>query len=259
LEVVLLKDEMAALLRGQIVEIAVGAVFLFIGLAVCSIAAIRHRPGVRVFVWLGIWSAMYGAGRLTQAPAVIWASPGWLQLSVPYANTAITYLLVVAGSLSFLELSLGKLRFLIGVADSLGATIAVAGILVFVFTGSNDRFIAHNNLLATGVLLVLIVVVAAPRLSAKYLALRYRGVLAVGTLAFATEALYANLVRPLGFDSPRFLGHLGFAALLFSFGYVALQQVVAKERRHSNRGKCDRQHDREHGDERPLALLREGA
>jgi sigma-B regulation protein RsbU (phosphoserine phosphatase) len=45
------------------------------------------------------------------------------------------------------------------------------------------------------------------------------------------QALYANLARPMGLDSPRALGHFGFAALLFSFGYVALQQVAANERR----------------------------
>jgi hypothetical protein len=37
-----------------------GSIFLFIGLAACCIAAIRRRSGVRIFVWLGIWSAMYG-------------------------------------------------------------------------------------------------------------------------------------------------------------------------------------------------------
>jgi sigma-B regulation protein RsbU (phosphoserine phosphatase) len=81
-------------------------------------------------------------------------------------------------------------------------------------------------------LLVLVTVVALPeKVAARYLVLPHRGVLAAGTLAFAVEALYANLARPLGYPSPRTLDSLGFAALLFSFGYVALQMVVDRERR----------------------------
>jgi phosphoserine phosphatase RsbU/P len=219
------------MLRGQIADIVVGSLFLFIGLATCSIGAIRHRRGVRVFVWLGIWSAMYGAVQLSQSPAVIAASPHWLQDCAPYANIAMTYLLVVAGVLSFLELSQGRLRFLMQVAASLGFAIAVVGVLVFVFTKSSSPVMPYNRVLATSVLLVLVVVVAAPKLSAKYLPLYDRSVLFIGTLAFAIEALYVNLIRPLGFRSPQILNDLGFASLLFSLGYVALQQVFATERR----------------------------
>jgi sigma-B regulation protein RsbU (phosphoserine phosphatase) len=50
-------------------------------------------------------------------------------------------------------------------------------------------------------------------------------------LVFAVEALCNNLSRPLGFETPRILDHLGFAILLFSFGYVALQMVFANEHR----------------------------
>jgi hypothetical protein len=49
------------MLRSQVADIIVGSIFLFIGLAACFIAAIRRRSGVRIFVWLGIWSAVYGA------------------------------------------------------------------------------------------------------------------------------------------------------------------------------------------------------
>src|SRR6266571_6516073 len=85
-----LEDQVLAMLRGQLADIILGAVFLFIGLAACSIAAIRRRSGVRIFVWLGIWSAMYGAMQLSQSPAVVAVSPRWIQISAPYANTAMT-------------------------------------------------------------------------------------------------------------------------------------------------------------------------
>lgn len=219
------------MLRGQVADIISGSVFLFIGLASCAIAAIRRRSGVRIFIWLGLWSAMYGAMQLSQSPAVIAMSPVWFQVSALYANTTMTYLLVVVGSLSFLELSLGKMRSFIKVAAFMGLAIAVAGIAFFVFTGSNQALMPYNNLLAGCILLVLTTVVAVPRLSSKYLVLPEHGVLAIGTFAFAIEALYNNFSHSLGFQTLRILDHLGFAILLFSFGYAALQLVLANERR----------------------------
>ena len=218
-------------LRDQLADIVFGSVFLFIGLAACLIAAIRGAGRVRTLVWLGIWSAMYGAVHLSNSPAVVAAWPRWLQINAPYANTAMTYLLVVVGSLSFVELSLGRLRFLIQLAASVGLAIAVAGIAFFILAGSTGKLMLYNNLLAACLLVVLAAVVTAPGLAGKYFAHPGRGVLAIGTLTFTIEALYSSLSRNLGFKSPRLLDHLGFAVLLFSFGYVALRRVFANERR----------------------------
>jgi len=219
------------MLRGQVADIIIGSVFLFIGLAACFIAAIRRRSGARIFVWLGIWSAMRGAVQLIQTPAVVEVSPRWLQISAPYANAAMTYLLVVVGLLSFLELSLGRLRLLIQAAACVGLVIAITAIGFFVFTGSNDSLMPYHHLFTAFLLLVLTTVVAVPGLSRKYLVLRDRGVLAIGTFVFAIESMWNDLSRALGFETPRILDHLGFAILLFSFGYVALQLVFANERR----------------------------
>ena len=123
------------------------------------------------------------------------------------------------------------MRFLNQAGAFVGLAIAVAGIGFFVLTGSNDKLMLYNNLLEVCLLLVLMTVVAVPRLSRKYLVLPDRGVLATGTFVFAIEALYSNLSRNLGFETPRILDHLGFAILLFSFGYVALQLVFTNERR----------------------------
>ena len=226
-----MEDQVLAMLRGQVADIIFGSVFLFIGLAACSIAAIRRRSGVRIFVWLGIWSAMYGATNLIQSSAVVTVSPHWFQISAPYANTAMMYVMVVVALLCFGELSLGRLRFLIQAAACVGLVIAIAAIGLFVFTGSNDRLMLYRHLLADFVLLVLTTMVAVPRLSRKYMVLPDRGVLAIGAFVFAIESLWNNLSRPLGFETPRILDHLAFAILLFSFGYVALQLVFANERR----------------------------
>jgi sigma-B regulation protein RsbU (phosphoserine phosphatase) len=175
---------------------------------------------------------MYGAVHLAQSPMLIGVLPRWCQIGVPYANTAMTYLLVVGGSLAFSELTLGKLRLYIRVLALVGMAIAVSAIVIFLITGSNNTLIAYNNVLSACVLLALTTLVSVPKLSSKYLALHDRGVLAVGTFVFAVEALYNNLSRPLGLRAlPLIIDHLGFAILLFSFGYVALQTVLASERR----------------------------
>ena len=226
-----LTDQVAALLRGQIANIVVGSVFLFIGLASCAMATLRHRRSLRVLVWLGTWSATYGAMQICQAAALIATLPRWIQTLVPYANVAMTYLILVPAALSFFELSLGRLRVLVQVAAGLGLAIAVAGFVIFVVTGSSSSMMLYNNLLAACVLLVLAVVVSVPRLSARYLALQNRGVVVVGMLTFAVEALYSILSRRLGVEPLPFLDHVGFAAFLFSLGYAALELIFANERR----------------------------
>ena len=101
------------MLRGQLADIILGAVFVFIGLAACGIAAIRRRSDVRVLIWFGMWSAMYGAAELIESPAIVAVSPHWFQISLPYLDISIQYFIVVVAWLAFLELSTGKLRFLL--------------------------------------------------------------------------------------------------------------------------------------------------
>jgi sigma-B regulation protein RsbU (phosphoserine phosphatase) len=226
-----LDDQLLAPLRGQIVDTMVGSVFLCAGLAACCIAGMRRRGGMRIFVWLGIWGAMYGAMQLSQLEVVVGVLPRHLQIGAPYANTAMMYLLVVAGSLAFLELSLGKLRTFLQAAAAAGLLIAVAGVGFFAATGSKDKLLPANTLLAACVLVTLTVLVAAPALSRKYLVLPDRGVLATGIFIFGVEALLNSLSRAMGFVMPHFLDHVGFAVLLSSFAYVALRLVLANERR----------------------------
>jgi len=134
------------MLRGQLADIILGAVFVFIASQMwgaCSIAAIRRQSGVRLFIWLGIWSAIYGIGLLTQSPAVVAALPLSIQRSVPYVNTGIAYLTLVVGLCAFLELSLGVVRLVIKILIFAGMAVALAGIGWFVFGGSGDKFIPY--------------------------------------------------------------------------------------------------------------------
>jgi sigma-B regulation protein RsbU (phosphoserine phosphatase) len=220
------------MLRGQLEHIILGTVLLFIGLAACSIAGIRRRSGARLFIWLGTWSAMYGASVLTRSPAVVAALPHSMQIIVPYVNTAGAYLVVVVASLAFLELSLGRFRLLIEIVLVVGTAIAVTGIGWFVYGGSEDKFLPYNHLVVVCFLLIVITVVGVKKLSDRYVVLINRGVLATGTLVFAIEALWVHLARRLDHPPPPpLLDHLAFAAFLLSFGYVALQISSVTERR----------------------------
>jgi hypothetical protein len=93
-EVRLLQDQLLAMLRDQLVAIASGAVFLFIGLASCCLAAVRRRGEARIFVWLGIWSALWGARLLAESAAVVAALSQCVQNSVPLLRIAASYLLL---------------------------------------------------------------------------------------------------------------------------------------------------------------------
>lgn len=228
-----MQEQVLAMLRNQLVAIMSGAVFLFIGLASCCLAAVRRREGMRIFVWLGIWSGLWGARLLAESAAVVAALPHWVQISVPFLRIAVTYLLLPLASLAWLELSTGKFRHFLRALVFISLAIGVAGIAVFVITGSGDKLLPYNNLLAATALIVLVIVVAVPALSRKFLALPNRAVMVVGTLAFAAEALYFSLSRLLHYhtQTTRFTGSLGLAVLLFSFGYVAVQIVLASQRR----------------------------
>jgi sigma-B regulation protein RsbU (phosphoserine phosphatase) len=223
--------QVVALLRGQIADIILGTVFLFFGLIACAIAAIRRRSGVRLILWLGVWSAMDGLRQLAQLPAVDAVLPHWMQVSVPYLNTTISYLVLVVATLAFLELNVGRIRFFFWAVVLAALAIALAGIGVFIVTGSDDKLMPENNLVAACSLAVLATIVSVPRLSRKFLALPNRAVLVPGTLIFALQAVYTNLAGSLHYQALSISSTLGLAVLLFSFSYVALQMVFASERR----------------------------
>jgi sigma-B regulation protein RsbU (phosphoserine phosphatase) len=212
-------------------DIIFGPVFLFIGLTACAIAGISRRSGTRIFVWLGIWSALYGASQLSQSRVFLPLLPRWFQSGAPYASAVTTYLPVFPSMLSFRKLSLGKLRLLIQIFMLGELAIGIAGGALFIIAGSSARLMFYDQLFRAGMFVVLTTVVAVPELSSKYLVLPDRGVLAAGMLVFTVEALFNNLSHVIGYGTPRALDDLGFAFLLISFAYVALQLVLANERR----------------------------
>ncbi len=222
-------DAALATLRGQAIDIILGTVFVSIGATACAIAAVRWRRGVRILVWWGIWSAMYGLQDLIRTHAVVAILPHALQSAAPFLRTAIMYLLLVSALLAWRELTLGKLRLLLQWEILSGLIIAVLGIATFVLGGPNDRFMFYNSLLAVFAVLVLLAVMLVPRFS-KFLVIPNHRILSAGTLIFAGEALYTNL-SSVRYRILPVVDSLGFVVLLFSLGYVALQIVFTNERR----------------------------
>jgi hypothetical protein len=214
------------MLRDRIPYILFGTVFLFIGLCSSGIAVMRRGSGVKLLTWLGIWSSIEGAEYLFGSLADLRVLPNWLLASLPYVGNVLSMSVVVIAVLAFMQLSQGKLRlFLQGMLVG-GLAIAVAGVALFLSTGSSFRVMPYNHLVAAISLTVLAIVVAVPKLSHKFLVLRRRTVLSVGILLFAVEAVYGNLSLPLRLPSPpEILDPVGFAVLLFCFGYVAVQSL----------------------------------
>lgn len=224
-----LADAALETLRGEVIDIVLGTVFLTVGATACAIAAIRWRRGVRILVWFGIFSGMYGLQRLGHTPTILKVLPHALQSTAPYVNTAVMYLLLVSALFAWRELSLGRLRFLVHLEIIVALTIAVLGIGTFVFGGPADKWLFYNNLLAVLAMLVLLAVVLIPKFS-RLLVVNHR-VLAAGTLIFALEVLYTNLGTVLRYSLLPWVDALGFAVLLVSLGYVALEIVFTNERR----------------------------
>jgi phosphoserine phosphatase RsbU/P len=217
-------------LRGQVTDIVLGTIFLSIGVTACAIAAIRWRRGVRILVWWGIWSGLYGLQTLVQTPAVLTVLPHAFKTVTPYVGTAVMYLLLVSALFAWRELTLGKLRLFLQLEIFAGLAIALIGFVTFVLGGPDNKWMFYNGLLALFALLVLLAVVLVPKFS-KFLVIPNHRILTAGTLIFTLEALYTNLSNVFHYRSLPMASSLGFAVLLFSLGYVALEIMFTNERR----------------------------
>jgi len=218
------------MLRAQVVNIVLGTIFLSIGATACAIAAIRWRRGVRILVWWGIWSGMYGLQTLGQTPAVPAVLPHALKSAAPYVSTVVRYLLLVSALFAWRELTVGKLRFLIQLEILAGLAIALLGISTFVLGGSDDKWMFYNNLLAVISMVVLLAALLLPKFS-RYLVIPNYRIFTAATIIFALEVMYTNFSSVLHYRVLPLVASLGFAALLFSLGYVALEMLFTNERR----------------------------
>ncbi len=223
--------QLASFLRGQIPDLVSGVFFVVMGLIAFAGAGIRRRSGVRILVWLGLWSLLFGVNEFLGTRAITLLIPGWALRPANIVQVSISYLLVVVGTLSFLELSIGKLRPVLWGFIAFDLVVAVVGIGRLLLQKSIAAPTIYNNVLSTIVLIILVGVVSVPKLSRRFMIVAGHRVLTVGTLVFAAQALHANLARPFNYSSPGIYSAIGFAVLLLSFAYTALGMVVSNERR----------------------------
>jgi len=225
-----LEDQVLMMLRGQVSGIILGTVFLFIGLAACGIAVVRGGGRIRILIWFGIFSAMYGARILAQMPAAFSLLPRSTWASRHYVIAIITYLILIPALLFWLELSLGKLRRFLQITVIAASVIGIAGVCSAFITESPYKFMPYNNLLAIWCFLTLAVVNAVPSLAKRFMVIRSR-IAAIGTLVLAVAVLYDNLADFHLLPGYLFLEPLAFAVFVFSLGYVAAERVFADEHR----------------------------
>ena len=62
--------QIVSLLRGELIDLFSGAFFALFGVVAFAIAIVRRHGGVRMLVWTGFWSAIFGLTMLLQSPAI---------------------------------------------------------------------------------------------------------------------------------------------------------------------------------------------
>jgi sigma-B regulation protein RsbU (phosphoserine phosphatase) len=149
-------------------------------------------------------------------------------------HALITYFTLVAVTLTFRELTLGKLRQFVSLQTFAALGIAILGLGRFVLDGDENWLVGLNNLVAAAGAIALLIVVLVPSLSRRYLVVKDRRVMLAGSLIFGAEALLTNLLHPLGYRTDTIWDDIGFGIFLLSIGYVAVQQIYASERRLSS-------------------------
>jgi len=161
---------------------------------------------------------MYGARMLVQGGSVLGVVPksGWPTVLI----VIVDYLLVVPSLLFWAELSIGNFRRLSQVGALVGAAIGIMGLGLFFTTGSSDRLLPYNHLLAICMLLVVGIVAGVPKPSRKFLVIQSR-VLGICMPVIASVALCVNLGGLLGFRPPPYIEPPAFALFVLSIEYVA--------------------------------------
>lgn len=222
------EDPLLMSLRGHLPELFFGPVFSFVGVCACSVAAIRRRREFRVLLWFGLFIGMYGARIL--AGAAITSD------LVPYSEWPrrigifIDGILVVPGTLFWVELSIGKLRRFIQGLAALGAGVGLLSLTWYSVTGQPYRFLILNNLIALFMLLAIALVIVIPSLCRKYLVLQ-SPVVRIVLPAIALAAIFANASWIVQREPPSYVEPVAFAAWLLALGYVAVQRTFENERR----------------------------
>lgn len=225
-----MEDTVVTITRGQVIAIIVATGFLVFGLLACAAAAIHGRGGVRLLLWQGIFSALYGARILAENPGGLSMLPRSMWSGGDSAAAVITYLVLIPALLFWIEMSVRGLRRFLQIALAAASVNAVGGVIAAFTSHSPWRFMPYNKAIAVCFLVPLAVVNAVPWLTQRYMAFRSR-ILTVATLIAAGAALYNNLTEWLHLPYYPSVEALTFAIFILCLGYVAAEKVFANERR----------------------------
>jgi phosphoserine phosphatase RsbU/P len=224
------EEQILTMLRGQVGNIMLGTVFLFVGLVACAVSNTRDRQEKRILLWFALLSMLWGARLLAYAPAAFSMLPRPWWASRLDVIAVFSYVTVVPALLFFLEMSRGALRRILLIMLLADLLICAAGIGAVLFTKSPYRFIYLNNVLVVLFVLLVALVVAVPAAAEKFGIQRHR-ISTIGFLVVAIAALYANLRAFFGFPEHQALEPLAFAVLIFSLGYVVAERIFSDGRR----------------------------
>jgi len=225
-----LETQTLAVTPGQIGAIMLGTVFVFIGLVACTMAVLRRRSGVRLLVWQGIFSGMYGARILAEVPASFHLFPQSAWGSRDTAVAVITYLILPPALLFWMEMSAGLFRRVLQVTLLAAVLNAAAGTCSALISPSPWGFMKYNNVLGICFCLPLAVVNAVPGLASRYMLIRSR-ILTLATSFVAWVVIYNNVQDFLHLPHHPWAEPLSFTVFILFLGYVAADKVFRDERR----------------------------
>ena len=157
-----------------------------IGLVALVVAAIRRRTGgAGAVFWLGVWSFIYGIQSVSDCSFLVALLPHWMQVCVPYLHVSVTYLVLVAGLLTFRELAVGRLRQFTTLLPHRPSRRHFRHWPFCIDRRGVTRLFGLNNFVATFGLVVLLVFFLVPSLSRKYSLIANRRVMLAGATIFA--------------------------------------------------------------------------
>lgn len=225
-----MSDQITTALRGEIGNIMLGTVLLFIGLAACAVAAIRRRGQVGIVLWFGVFTAMYGARILAEAPAAFSLLPHSLAPLRLAVVAGVTHLILIPATLFFMEFAQGALRQAMKIMVVVAAILGIVGIVTTLVTDNPYRLMPLNNVLTIVFVGVLVVVNLVPPLAKRYL-VEQNVVITVATVILAVAALYENLKSFIRLPESPWFEQTAFTLFVLALGYVAAESTFADQRR----------------------------
>jgi len=211
----------------QAAFIALGTVFLVLGVPSSVIALFRSREHRRILGWFGVFSTLYGVRLFANVPAAF-----GFAASSHMASRLIwlaTYLILIPATLFWAELSRGTLRRFFRAMTLVACAIAVAG-MVAVILNTPASVNAYNNAAVISLLLVFAVVSVFPRLAKKYLVVPNR-VIAVATVILAVAVIRENLRTLFRLPQYPFFEPVAMAVFMLSQAWIAAEKIFTDQRR----------------------------